>query len=129
MARYVKTGIAGYGPDIDDGDEPFDDVEQVCNAIREELDAAQDMLHEDATTASEERDYQRYHDARELADKLDGLRHNLDYASRAKAPLYANNHASLDATMERIIAENFPLSVDVGDTRRVYVWEAEDDDA
>lgn len=122
--RYVKVGIAGYGPDLHEEDEPYDDVQSVCEAIRYELADCIDMLAEDWIAAKVGGDAEHYMAARELADSLETLRANLDYDKRIQAPLYAGRPESLDATMLATIDATFPLTVDTYGTARLYVWEA-----
>lgn len=126
MRYHVKTGITGYGPDLDESDEPYDGVDAVCMAINDELVAHIDMLAEDADQLGGGGFYEDAWKTAKLADYLDNVRRNFD-PSRANAPLFRGNPKLWHETVSRLIGETFPLDVDLGETRRVYVWEADDD--
>lgn len=123
--RYVKVGMAGYGPDLHEYDEPYDDVAALCEAIREELSHVIDGLADDWSAAKASGDTEHYMAARELADELEVLRANLDYATRRTAPLYVRDPDVLDVTMLGIIDSTFPVTVDTYGNVRLYVWDAE----
>lgn len=125
---YVKTGLAGYGPDLEPEDTGYVTLEETCEAIRDELSSLADFLIEGANIAGDEEDYEEAWKTAKLAESLETLRANLDYAGRSKAPLYRDNGALLDETMERIIGENFPLDVSLNGYTRLYVWQADEPD-
>lgn len=128
MGTFVKFGLAGYGPELDPEDRPLDSVQSVCYAIRDELDRSIEQLYDRAPREAEAGDFEAAYGARVLADELDIMRRNLDWDKRATAPLYVGNSDALEADMARLIAENFPLDVDLEGYSRLYVWEAEDDE-
>lgn len=120
---YVKTGLAGYGPDLDDEDTGHTDIDSILASIDYELQQSAEMLHEDAATASATEDFKRYHDARELADHLDGVRANFD-PKRRNAPLFTTGGVDFDTHIWEHIERDFPVAVDVDGNIRLYVWEA-----
>lgn len=122
--RYVKFGLAGYGPDLEPDDEPYVNVASLCSAIRFGLDASIDMLADQWSIAKANDEPREYMAARELADELGLLMTNLDYERRQRAPLYVTDNTLLDADMLRIIDGTFPLDVSTTGYQRIYVWEA-----
>lgn len=129
IRTYVKVGFAGYGPDLDPEDTGIetDDIRGVCNAIRYELDSIADSENDVAEMYAEQGDFEDAWLTHKLGDAMGILAMNLDYDRRAKAPMYANDHGDLDVTMERIIGENFPLDIEIHGSRRLYVWEGDDE--
>lgn len=126
MRIYVKTGLAGYGPDLEPEDEPFENLADLCYAIRDELDRSVDSLVEMAQYHASQEDFELAYHSRALADELTILMANLDYDKRLQAPLYAGDASKLDETVRRIIVETFPLDIDAERNTRLYVWEATD---
>lgn len=125
LPAYVKVGITGYGPDLDESDEPFDDVAALCSAIVWEINDTIGRLADEWSMLKAIGDAEGYMAARELADSLEILAANLNYERRAQAPLYRTNRAKLDGTMLGIVDATFPLDVDVDGNHRLYVWTAE----
>ena len=122
---HVKTGLAGYGPDLEPDDEPFEELDAVLSAIQEEISSLVDMLHDEASAAGESGDFEGYYKARELADSLMGVRANFD-PERRKAPLFnGDNAVDFDKHMSDQIAATFPLDVSTNGALRLYVWEVE----
>lgn len=126
LLRYVKTGLAGYGPDLDSEDEPFETTADVAAAIVWELNSYADYLEQGASGHAEQEDWEAAWKAHAKADELATLAMNLDYDKRSKAPLYVDNSALLDETVERIITETFPLDLDPDGygVQRLYVFNA-----
>jgi hypothetical protein len=149
---YVKTGLAGYGPDLDESDYPAQSWEDVAHQVAWELNTSADFNAEGASAladqAREAYDRERgahdearadadwrgiaetYHDAdeaRRLANELDSLR--TDFENLAKelnpAPLYQGRPELRHARIWDLLTSRFPL--DVSDNTRLYVWECEED--
>lgn len=121
---YVKTGLAGYGPELDESDMPAPTWESVANYIYSELGYAADSAMENAYTAGDtEGDYERAWKEFKRSENLGALAAELDN-KRAKAPLYAGRTKLWHATIYSIINARFPL--DISDNTRLYVWECEE---
>ena len=76
-----------------------------------------------APAPCESGDYRDAWEAHTRADDLLMLAMNLDYDRRATAPAYVDDVPALEATMLRIIGENFPLEISGGPAVTLYVWE------
>ena len=139
---YVKTGLAGYGPDLESEDYPVTDGwEALADVIAEELRNAADYAYDGASIAGDQADeqYSRvdsdgstvaaldlYRDAWHAfkqSGELRTLAATFDN-SRKDAPLYAGRPDLWHATIYDLIGRHFP--VDVYDHSRLYVWECEE---
>jgi len=149
---YVKTGLAGYGPDLDENDWPAMSWEDVALQVAEELGHMAEFNAEGAsalagqareayepTMASPETVSAKawadiaytYHEAdtaRRLADDLDTLRLNFENLAREEdpAPLYRGRPELRHARIWDLITEQFPLDVSHNNSR-LYVWECTED--
>ena len=124
---YVKTGLAGYGPDLDPEDTGHDpaELDSVLESIRYELDQSCDMLADEASSAGAVSDFEAYFDARELADKLESVRANFD-PERRKAPLFNGPDAvDFDHHIWEQVLSTFPLVISTNGYTQLYVWMAE----
>lgn len=124
IRKYIKHGITGYGPDLEPDDTPHEGWQHVCRAIRWELEADADMLEDGAHSLAEAGDYEAAWKDHIRADKLHILAMNLDYDRRKTAPLYRDDVPALEATMERLVTENFPLEISTSPATTLYVWDA-----
>lgn len=124
---YVKTGLPGYGPDLDENDIGHDpaDIRAICDDIRQELDILGDMLNDHAEVAAEAGDYETAWKTHKRGQELETLSMTLDHGRRQHAPLYRDDPAALDDALQRTVDKMFPL--DVSDQVRLYVWDAETD--
>lgn len=122
---YVKTGMAGYGPDLDETDMPAGSWEGAASEISEELGRAAAFAMEGAYIAGDmEGDYERAWKQFKLSEDLAAKAMAFD-GKRADAPLYAGRPELWHATIYSLITNTFPL--DIGDNSRLYVWECEED--
>jgi hypothetical protein len=137
---YVKTGLTGYGPDLDESDYPADSWESVATDIASELREMSEFnwTGADAEFESAERLYANderlgaadtYHSAltaHMLSRELDIMAQNFANLANADnpAPLYAGRPELRHARIWNLITENFPL--DVSYNSRLYVWECEE---
>lgn len=121
--HHVKVGMAGYGPDLDEYDEPYTGIREILDAISYELNESSDRAEEFAHIAAEGHDYEAAWKSHLLAEELDVMRHNLNYDSRLGAPLFVDQPDLLVESMAHIIDTEFPLGVDTH-YARLYVWEA-----
>ena len=125
MGWYVKTGLAGYGADLEEWDEPTRSWQGLCYSLEFELRDAADRAVEMAAIFAEQGEYELAYRSRVKADELEVLKANLDWDKRLGAPLYAGDEDKLAETMESIVAENFPLDLDVEGRIRLYVLDEE----
>ena len=126
MIAYVKHGITGYGPDLEPDDVPLEGIREICDAIRWELSSDADMLEDGAAAMAELGDYESAWEDHTRANDLLTLAANLDWDRRAIAPAYVDDVPALEASMLRIIGENFPCESSSGPAITLYVWEATD---
>lgn len=117
---HIGYGIVGYGPENDDGTPTLDTWEDVADYLHSELSTVVDMIGEDADAHADTGEYETAWHTLKRSDDVDILRRNLD-PRRRFAPLYANDPAAWNDTIQRTIADNFPL--DVTGATRLYVWE------
>jgi hypothetical protein len=123
---YVKTGLAGYGPDLDENDYPAMSWESLASEVASELSAMADFAMEGAYLAGDvEGDYQRAWQEFKRSESLAMLAAELD-SERANAPLYTGRPELWHATIYSIVSARFPL--DVSDNTRLYVWECSTED-
>ena len=122
---YVKTGLAGYGPELDPEDEPCPDVETLCAAIHYELGSEIDGLYQWRDAAYSESDAKTYMLVNHHVEWLEYQRANFDYDHRKDAPLFSGSRDVLDAVILGVVAAEFPLPLDPDGNRKLYVWEAE----
>jgi hypothetical protein len=122
---HIATGLAGYGPDAaDHGYDTATDMRHLADSIAEELKHFADFNDQGARSEAEAEDYKEAWQTMMLAEELSILAMNLDYDKRLQAPLYVNDAAALDASIERIVSEQFPL--DVSYNTRLYVWQCDE---
>src|SRR5262249_1096761 len=149
---YVKTGLAGYGPDLESDDLPATSWEDVALQIAYELGSAADFNAEGASALADrareaddrahehfrlyaqagawENIAEAYHEAdeaRRLADELGNLKTTFDSLAEADdpAPLYQGRPELRHARIWNLVSEQFPL--DISHNSRLYVWECEED--
>lgn len=119
MSRYfVKFGLAGYGPDLDENDEaiPLDQLDYVlCDEIGRAADHAEDTAH----VFAESGDFESAWREHERAESLSAQAANFD-PKRRNAPLYAGNLPKWLETVTLQLEQTFPL--DVSEHERLYVW-------
>jgi len=121
---YVKTGLSGYGPDLEPDDMPARSWESVASEIAWELIQAADYAMEGAYIAGDtEGDYERAWKEFKRSEFLASVAQELNN-ERANAPLYAGRPELWHATIHSIITARFPL--DISDNTRLYVWECEE---
>jgi hypothetical protein len=142
---HVESGLAGYGPENDDGFYPYANATEAASAASSELETFIDMAHEVASIAADfaQRARDEDNDTLELdqlreylqeskrADELDILARNLDSDARAKAPIFLEDSALLESTMRAVIegyvdnGGNVHTGApwDVSYNTRLYVWE------
>jgi hypothetical protein len=125
---HVASGLAGYGPDAADsnGFIVTHNVRETAEAIRDELNAWADVAYEAAEALADSGDYEQAWTEHKRSQALETLRMNLD-SKREEAPLYKGKPELWEATLWRLINENFPL--DVSHNSRLYVWDCIEDDA
>jgi hypothetical protein len=148
---YVKTGLAGYGPDLDENDYPARSWEDVAHQVAEELSFMADFNAEGASALADQAreahdearevfrlyasvaDYQGIadtyrdaDDARRLADELGTLAANFSNLAKElnPAPLYQGRPELRHARIWDLISQ---LPVYVSDNLKLYVWECEED--
>ena len=125
MTHYhVAHGLAGYGPDVDEGTPTFEVLAEALEYARDELASDIDLAHESAHAFG---DAGQFEDAwREVLrmESLETLRANLDPA-RASAPLYAADPAAYNALQEKQAAELFPVDA-YGPAGRLYLWDCDE---
>jgi hypothetical protein len=148
---YVKTGLAGYGPDLEPEDMPATSWEDVALQVAGELshmaefnDQGASALADQAREAYEPAmaspetvsakawadiayTYHEAGEARQLADDLDNLRGTFEVLAESAdpAPLYQGRDDLRHARIWDLIGEHFPL--DVSHNTRLYVWECDED--
>jgi hypothetical protein len=122
---HIGYGIAGYGPDVDEGAPTLGSWEDVCDYLHAELSTVVDMIGEDAEGHAARGDYETAWNTSKRADAVDILRRSLD-PKRAVAPLYRDDPGAWRATIERTVRESFPL--DTSGAIRLYVWECSEDE-
>jgi hypothetical protein len=125
---HVASGLAGYGPDAaDSGFIVTHNVRETAEAIRDELNAWADIAYQSAEALADSGDFEQAWAEHKRSQSLETLRMNLD-SKREEAPLYKDNPALWESTLQRLINENFPL--DVSHNSRLYVWDCiEHDDS
>jgi hypothetical protein len=125
---HVASGLAGYGPDAaDSGFIVTHNVRETAEAIRDELNAWADIAYQSAEALADSGDFEQAWTEHKRSQSLETLRMNLD-SKREEAPLYKDNPALWESTLQRLINENFPL--DVSHNSRLYVWDCiEHDDS
>jgi hypothetical protein len=121
---HIASGLAGYGPDGTDGYSTATDMQNLAYSVAEELQSFAGYNDDSARCLAEAGDYKEAWQTMMLAESLSALFHNLDYDKRLQAPLYVNDAAALDASIERIVEETFPL--DVSYNTRLYVWQCDE---
>ena len=143
---YVHTGLAGYGPDLEDGDYPARSWEDVASQVAWELRSAADFSHEGATAQADQAKEayeaaQRgedgvvaaadlYHEAwtaLRLSWELDNLAANFENLANAEspAPLYQGRPELRHARIWDLLTSQFPLNI--SHNSRLYVFECEED--
>lgn len=126
MARFfVAYGMPGYGPSDPENYRVVEGWEDLADELQGMLAESADQLHDVASVEAEAEDYRSAWFSRQRADELMNLHDNLNN-ERADAPLYRDDRSAWHATIERVVAESFPL--DVGDNTRIYVWPPESDE-
>ena len=119
---YVKHGLAGYGPDLDEEDEPSEEPEfEISSLLERDAESAEELAHSLADDGRFEDAWREHARSEELANIAANF--NPD---RASAPLYVDNAPLWRETVARMIGETFPL--DVSESERLYVWEANEED-
>ena len=126
ITMHIAHGVTGYGPELEPDDMPIEGIREICDAIRDELASDADMLEEGASAMADLGDYESAWNDHARANELLALSANLDWDRRATAPLYVGDVPALEATMLRIIRENFPLEISSGPAITLYVWEPTD---
>lgn len=141
---YVKTGLAGYGPDLDESDMPYISWEDIASAIATEFrDMAEfngqgasataetaETLYNDPVADARITALEYYRDAwktLKLAEELDNMAMNFDNLAKTEdvAPLYQGRPELRHARIWNLITEQFPY--DVSYNSRLYVWECEEE--
>jgi hypothetical protein len=149
---YVKTGLAGYGPDLEPEDMPATSWEDVALQVAGELshmaefnDQGASALADQAREAYQEASrykitapvaetwrsiadtYHEADEARRLADELSNLAANFTNLAESEdpAPLYQGRPELRHARIWDLIGEHMPM--DVSHNTRLYVWECEED--
>jgi len=149
---YVKTGLAGYGPDLEPDDMPAASWEDVAGQVAWELRSAAEFSHEGAIIRADQAreaydrvrsDYfartqagnwqavaDTYHEAwadLRLGWELDSLASTFESLANAgdPAPLYQGRPELRHARIWDLVAGQFPY--DISHNSRLYVWECEED--
>lgn len=118
---YVKTGLAGYGPELDPEDEPVA-LEDLDFVLADELERCADYADEAARGLAEAGDYEAAWREHERAEALAVQALNFS-PKRREAPLYAGDLPKWLQTVTLQLEQTFPL--DIGPHERLYVWKAE----
>jgi hypothetical protein len=148
---YVKTGLAGYGPDLEPEDMPATSWEDVALQVAGELshmaefnDQGASALADQAREAYEPAmaspesipaktwadiayTYHEADEARRLADELGILGQNFTNLAESEdpAPLYQGRPELRHARIWDLISKHMPM--DVSHNTRLYVWECNED--
>ena len=143
---YVHTGLAGYGPDLEDDDYPARSWEDVASQVAWELRSAADFSHEGARVLADQAKEayeaaQRgedgvvaaadlYHEAwtaLRLSWELGNLAANFENLANAEspAPLYQGRPELRHARIWDLLTSQFPLNI--SHNSRLYVFECEED--
>ncbi len=124
---HVASGFSGYGPDASDGNWAYaDDIETLCNVIREEMSHWIDFEYESAISLGDAKQYESAWNMIRNSDRLSTLAANLN-PERKNAPLYANDWDKWSEDTSLVIANNFPMAVNEGKST-IYVWECSCDE-
>ena len=121
---HVASGLAGYGPDGADGFDTVDTMEQLADAVREELAYWSDQETSSAEAYAESGDFKSAWMLHKHAELIEQFRMNLDNA-RASAPLYVDNRPLWHETIRATVTEHFPFGVDEGN-QYVFAWLCDD---
>ncbi len=131
---HVASGLAGYGPDCDEGTPTFHDLGDALEYARDELSVYVDMAYDGARSSAEPwapegheaaaPDYETAWQEVSRAWELETLRANLD-PKRSEAPLYAGDTDAYSA-LQRSQAEEFPH--DVSYNARLYLWDCQNEE-
>jgi hypothetical protein len=119
---HVATGLAGYGPDGDDGFACFDTLSDALEYAREEITRSVDDADETAYAHADNRDYEAAWQEKRRADDLTALAANLA-PTRREAPAYRDDPAAY-ASMQEDQAAQFPYAV--SHNTRLYLWQCDD---
>jgi len=124
---YVHTGLAGYGPDLEDGDYPARSWEDVASQVAWELRSAADFSHEGARVVAAADLYHEAWTALRLSWELDNLAANFENLANAEspAPLYQGRPELRHARIWDLLTSQFPLNI--SHNSRLYVFECEED--
>jgi hypothetical protein len=120
---YVKHGLAGYGPDLDETDEGFETYTDAAWTISDELARDSEQATDSAELLAEAEDYRAAWHEHERSQELQTLSFNFS-PERADAPLYGGKPDLWEDTLRQLAARTFPL--DVSEHERLYVWKVED---
>lgn len=124
MSHYhVAHGLAGYGPDVDEGTATFETLGEALEYARDELAGDVDIAHESAHSFGDAGQFENAWREVLRMESLELLRANLDPA-RAQAPLYANDPAAYRALQESQ-AGMFPVDA-YGPAGRLYLWDCDE---
>jgi hypothetical protein len=127
---HVASGLAGYGPDGDDGYADAVTWRELADLLHGELNQVAEYLHEVAEGEATDGDKALAYDLIRKSEEAERLARNLD-DSRADAPLYADNADLRDATVEALVESHFPYyydhTVGPGNAARLalYAWPCE----
>jgi hypothetical protein len=123
MPIYVKHGLAGYGPDLDEYDEGSDSYTDAAYVIAEELSRAADSAEELAHSLGDEEQFAEAWQEHVRSEELAVLAANFS-PDRANAPLYKDNPELWETTIRELTEATFPVAV--SKYGRLYVWEADE---
>lgn len=121
MRIYVKTGLAGYGPELDEYDEGPETYADAAYVISEELSRAADSAYELAHAVGDLGEYETAWQEIVRSEELAVLAANFS-PSRRFASLYQGKAGLWESAVRDLVNANFP--VDISPHDRLYVWEA-----
>lgn len=122
---FIAYGLAGYGPEGSEGFTYATTWRNLADIVNQYLNESAGSAYETADILGDAGNYEDAWHEHKRSESLDNLARNFDNA-RADAPLYRDDPAAWDATIERMVGETFPL--DVSHNTRLYVWPCEDDE-
>lgn len=123
MSHYhVAHGLAGYGPDGDEGTPTFETLADALEFARDELAVDVDMAHEAMHSLADAGEFEQAWAEVLRIESLEVLRANLA-PGRRNAPLYAADPAAYSALQ---VAQATEFPVDVSDCGRLYLWDCDE---
>jgi hypothetical protein len=127
---HVASGLAGYGPDGDDGYAYAVTWRELAGLLHGELNQAAEYLYEGAEGTAVGGDKALAYDLIKESEEAETMAQNLA-DSRPDAPLYADNADLWNTTVKALVESHFPYyydhTVGPGNAARLalYAWPCE----